>query len=105
MGNHTPSKAKRRGRDDYHYGKSLGDCPYSHDYLGGAWREGWEAASAQDHARSAAEQADFQKYRYLPASCRARDKLAEAVGEDQTQLIEDYIKALIDEALNPDNEG
>lgn len=104
MGNHSPSAAKRRGRDDYNYGKGLDDCPYPHEYLASAWREGWDAAAQEDNARSAAQRADFEKYRYMPASYRAFDKLTEAVGDDQAQLIKDLIEALIDEKMNPSNE-
>lgn len=48
-------------------------------------------------SEAAAEQEDRERYRYLPASWRARDKLAEALGEDTAQLIEDYVKAMIAE--------
>lgn len=107
-----PSRHRRDGREAFEQGKSRTEGPGRYgwgpsrgpDDIDPDWLEGWDAAAADAQEAARRQRDEEARYRYMPASYKAKDKLAEVVGEAQAELVKDLITTMIYEAMNPEQE-
>lgn len=88
----------KRGRKDFEQGRTAPpDTYWSEDWIEEWWR-GHRAASEEFAEKADAAAEEVERWRWLPATCRAVDDLERAVGRDAAEKVKALVEAMIAEA-------